>query len=184
MDAGEMRQHVNEELSSPGFRAVCPSGWDSCQPRLTQPARPTGPAKPPARPCSALYPKGGAAIPTQTSPSVSSNFPRHDEEAITRPERLTTSILLAEAPDMDSQFIKEGTEHFCLSQQQLCFAMFCLVQRPRDAPQIALDSSKAVASPLHPSHVPQSPLYEQSAFPASSWNTTTKPGGGGGIRKK
>lgn len=123
---------MNEELSSPGPRAVCPNAWDSCQPRLTQPPRLTGPPKAPARPRSALYPKRGVAIPTQSSPSISFNFPRHDQEAIIRLERLTPSILWAQAPHPDSQFITEDTEHFCLSQQQLCFAMFCFMQRPKD----------------------------------------------------
>lgn len=177
---------MNEELSSPGSKAMCPNAWDSCQPRLTQPPRLTGPPKAPARPRSALYPERGVAIPTQSSPSISFNSPTHDQEAIVRPERLTPSILSAEAPHPDSQFITEDTEHFFLSQQQLCFAMFCFNAKTQRPPQIALDYSKAVASQLHPSLVPQSPLYAQSAFPASSWNTTPKPGGGGGggIRRK
>lgn len=141
-----------------------------------------GPSKGTCTSTLSPIPQTGCSHPDTISPSISFNFPRHDQEAI-RLERLTPSILWAEAPHPDSQFITEDTEHFCLSQQQLCFAMFCFMQRP---PQIALDSTKAVASPLHPSLVPQSPLYAQSAFPASSWNTTPKPSGGGGsgIRRK
>lgn len=172
---------MNEELSSPGPRAVCPNAWDSCQPRLTQPPRLTGPPKAPARPRSALYPKRGVAIPTQSSPSISFNFPRHDQETIIRLERLTPSILWAE-PGLRVYYGRHRALLFKPAATLLRDVLLhAKTQRP---PQIALDSTKAVASPLHPSLVPQSPLYAQSAFPASSWNTTPKPSGGGGSRIK